>query len=122
MKKAKCIKCGEEIKFLQLMMHSCRKHVSCLSCGTKMSFDKKSWVKASMPTLLITFSILAIMFTDRIIEKELAAYFLVPGISLLLVALIWLGIKVRSIKLVLSEHEKHKALQPTANASAELNR
>ena len=106
MKKAKCIKCGEEINFLQLMKHSWKKPVVCSSCGTKMHFDKKEWKKATTPSLIAMIPILLITFIGPTQQKEYAILFLILSMLMLFMAIFWFGIKTRGIKLVLAENKK----------------
>ena len=49
---------------------------------------------------------LIITFVGPYTQKELAAYFLISGIFMLFVAVIWLGMQIRGIKLVSSEDKK----------------
>ena len=103
MTKAKCIECGNEIKLSQLLMHNWKKPVICASCGTRMTFDKKEWKEATMPAALVAFALVVAVFAGSKLSKEFAAILLLTGLFLLLVASIWLGVKIRSIKLVLAK-------------------
>ena len=103
MKKAKCIKCGEEIKFLQLMKHSWKKPISCALCGTKMNFDKKEWTKINIPISILVLIVLITIFVGPKLQNEYVVFFLGLGVFLIFMSIFWLGIKIKGINLVSSE-------------------
>ena len=88
------------------MKHSWKKPISCSLCGTKMNFDKKTWVKVNTPTSILALIVLITIFVGPKLQSEYIVFFLGLGVFLLFVAIVWLGIKIKSIKLVLSEDEK----------------
>lgn len=73
-----------------------------------MNFDKYAWKAATTPALLIMLINLVVIFVGPAVNQEYSAYFLLFGIFLLFISGIWIGIKVRNIKLVLVNSEKLK--------------